>query len=42
MSLTAAPHFHKNQESLEPTEHVEHVMVLMDLETVLVEPMFPT
>ena len=29
-------------DSLEPNEHGEHVMVLMDLETVLSEPMFPT
>ena len=29
-------------DSLEPNEHGEHVMVLMDLETVLGEPMFPT
>ena len=29
-------------DSLEPNEHGEHVMVLMDLETVLDEPTFPT
>ena len=29
-------------DSLEPNEHGEHVMVLMDLETVLDESTFPT